>query len=113
MDGDTISITMELPMRIRIRDCWAPETNKGPEHSRVMGRKAAEYMRDMLPEGTRIIVDVPTEEAVGLQSVMSFGRVAADVYLEDGRDVSYLLCQDGHAYPTKSAMQVAIDSRKP
>lgn len=83
-DGDTIKVTLMLPVWVRFKDCWAPET-RGEQKER--GEMVRDQLLKMLPVGSRVEVHVPTQEADALSDIMTFGRVVGEVW-HPGEDES-------------------------
>jgi len=95
IDGDTVDVQLEIPVRVRLKDCWAPELHGD---DKIAGEKAKTALQLMAPVGTHLIVHVPTQEVDALAGVFTFGRVIADVYVrEDDDSLNEHLVQMGHA----------------
>ena len=93
VDGDTIDVSLLLPVRIRLRDCWAPELH-GAE--RIAGEDAKMFVEHTLGRFDQVIVSVPTSEAQSLGDVLTFGRLLGDVYV-DGESLAELVVGAGLA----------------
>ena len=112
-DGDTLPVQVYLPLRVRIRDCWAPDLRGGDAVSRSMGYAAQLHMTELLPAHTPINIHIPTEHARGPQSIMSFGRVLADVWRRrDNKSMASQMIEDGYAWATKAAQDAAIEAAR-
>jgi endonuclease YncB( thermonuclease family) len=95
VDGDTVDVHLMLPVRIRIRNCWAPET-RGTEA--LQGKEASEFLRSRISEDDQLRVHVPTTDADALGDILTFGRVVGDVYrASDGKSIAELMVESGHA----------------
>lgn len=94
-DGDTITVEVRLPVRVRLLDCWAPELNEaGGRHSR------AHLERLALGQPARL--HVPLDAVRRSDGVFSFGRILGHVWLEgDSRSLSARQVTAGHATETK------------
>lgn len=79
IDGDTVDVSLLIPFRVRLLDCWAPELH-GTD--RDVGAMAKQMLQDLVPRGTRLIVQVPTGQADSADDVLSFGRVLGNVWRE-------------------------------
>ena len=77
VDGDTIDLSLQIPVRVRLLDCWAPEMH-GPNSA--AGIMAKRTLQDLVPHGSRVTCSVPTAEARGVSDVFSFGRVLGNVW---------------------------------
>lgn len=88
-DGDTITVELRLPLRVRLLDCWAPELRDEG------GRESRDHLRN-LAVGKRGVMYVPFGERFG--DSLSFGRVLGHVWI-DGQDesLSALQVTGGHA----------------
>lgn len=84
IDGDTLDVTLEVPLRLRLLDCWAPEMHGS---DRIAGAKAKEQLEALLPLGTQVHVHVPTGKAQSLGNVLTFSRVLGHVFIP-GQDQS-------------------------
>lgn len=99
IDGDTLDVVLQLPVRVRLLDCWAPETNG---ESRALGMQSKEALRSLCPQGSRVTVSVPTGSATQVSDVLTFGRVLGQVYRQnDELSVSERMVSDGFATRTK------------
>ncbi len=91
VDGDTMTVEVRIPMRVRLIDCWAPELRKagGPE--------SKENLR-VLAEGRYGVVSVPLGSVHRLDNAFTFGRVLGDVWIEgDDESVGQQQISLGHA----------------
>lgn len=99
VDGDTLDVELRLPVRIRLLDCWAPET-RGLE--RDQGLRARQFLEALAPPGTHVRVNVPTGQADALGDVLTLGRVLGQVWCQDAdRSVAEMMVAAGHALPSK------------
>ena len=112
-DGDTLPCELSLPVRVRIRNLWSPELRTTDMVERSMGYAAQLHMAELLPAGTRVVIRIPTEHARGPQSVMSFGRVLADVWRRhDNLDIAQQMIDDGYAWATRVEQDAAIEEAR-
>ena len=90
-DGDTLTVELRIPVRVRLLDCWAPELRDpgGIESRDHLDELAA------LQDGT---LWVPWDHARRAGDVWSFDRILGHVWV-DGYDkpVSELQVDAGHA----------------
>lgn len=95
-DGDTIRLDLDLGFdvhlqkNIRIEDIDAPEINATDEFVREQAMAARDYLRSLLPVGSRVVVHT-------YKYKRTYDRYVGDIYLEDGRDVSKLMIDAGFA----------------
>jgi endonuclease YncB( thermonuclease family) len=83
IDGDTMIVMLQIPVSVRMLDCWAAEITglEKPE-----GIKAKNLLEHFAPVGSQVVVNVPTTDANALGGVLTFGRVLGEIYRrnEDG-----------------------------
>lgn len=95
IDGDTVVATLEIPVNVRLKDCWAPEMNS---EGGVESKKAMED----LALGKDVAVHVDTTKANNLSDLFSFGRIVADITVTgDEKTVSQKMIDAGYAMKTK------------
>jgi endonuclease YncB( thermonuclease family) len=80
IDGDTMELLLQVPVTIRMKDCWAPEIT-GME--KPDGIKSKEFLEKIAPVGSSVVVHVPTAQADALGGVLTFGRVVGEIYRTD------------------------------
>ena len=108
-DGDTVTVEVTTRMRVRLIDCWAPETRTdgrvAPEQqaaAKAAGIASREYLQQMVSRSPKCKLHIPR---VGddLGDVTSMGRVLGKVWLADDatRSVSERMVSAGHATKTK------------
>ena len=109
LDGDTIETTILVPLAIRVRliDCWAPETRTTDPEEKTRGLEAKEYLSQMLGD-REVRLHVPGHTK--LSHMMTFGRVLGQCWLlSNGEplptDISERMVQSGHATATKETNQ--------
>lgn len=98
-DGDTVDVTLTRRVRVRLLDCWAPEIRTHDDEEKRQGLAARNFLKEFA-EGQDAILEIPTEEATGLDDVFTFGRVLGRLYVR-GKNVSAVMVQEGHATATK------------
>lgn len=101
LDGDTIEVEVKRTVRIRLLDCWAPETRTRDAEEKKEGLAAKEFLKQLVDKQP-VSVHVPLSAQGKFGDSMSMGRVLGHVYLEDGRDVSALVVGAGFATKEKS-----------
>ena len=99
LDGDTIEVEIRRTVRVRLLDCWAPETRTRDKEEKRRGIAARKALRDMV-EDEQVLVDVPIEAQGKFGDSMTFGRVLGHVWC-DGMDVANEMVMQGHATRTK------------
>lgn len=100
IDGDTIEVEVTRKIRVRLLDCWAPETRTKDLKEKAKGLKSKQDLADWI-EGKPVLVQIPTDSGGELNSIMTMGRVLGRVWTADGMDVAESQVAMGHATKTK------------
>lgn len=100
VDGDTVDLVMCWPVRVRLKDVWAPETRGANRNEVEAGLASKEALEAMLPVGSHVVLHVQTEQADSLGDVLTFSRVVGSIWNGD-RDVGKAMVEAGHATRTK------------
>jgi len=74
-DGDTLTVEVRIPVRVRLLDCWAPALNEAG------GTESRDNLR-YLAQGKTASIFIPWEGADRSDDIMSFGRVLAHIKIE-------------------------------
>jgi endonuclease YncB( thermonuclease family) len=103
VDGDTIDCRVTLDFRVRLIDCWAPESRTRDLEEKARGLAAKGYMLE-LADGQAVRVFIPGSGTLG--EVLTLDRILGRVYvLTDGEpseaDLSFQMVEAGHATTTK------------
>lgn len=111
IDGDTVIVSLPGSSRewtIRLLDCWAPEMDT------PQGRRARDFLVHHLDDvdDLAIFVPAPKNPIRVLQSLVSFDRVLAHVFLPDGRDISSIMVAGGLATKDKPKTSRSSPQRK-
>lgn len=93
VDGDTLVARADLGWRISLETYVRLSGVDAPERGTDAGTAATSYLGGLLPAGTR--VTLVSHRLLGVSD--NYGRILASVMLPDGRDVSALLLETGHA----------------
>jgi endonuclease YncB( thermonuclease family) len=95
LDGDTIEVEITRRLRVRLLDCWAPETRDpgGPESTANLKR--------LLGDGSVTLL-VPTDSE-DISDIWTFGRALGYVWstADADKSVSQLQVEQGHATTEK------------
>lgn len=91
LDGDTLEVEITRRVRVRLLDCWAPETRDpgGPE--------STENLKRLLADGeVTLLVPMQTED---VSDIWTFGRALGYVWstADADKSVSQLQVEQGHA----------------
>lgn len=99
IDGDTISVRSSVVYQVRLLDCWAPESRTKDLEEKQRGLKSKSRMTE-LAAGKQLRIEIPIGEEVG--DSITMGRVLGRAWLEDGRELSEIMVQEGLATTNKS-----------
>ena len=108
-DGDTVTVEVVTRMRVRLIDCWAPETRTDgrvlPEQqaaAKAAGAASREYLQQMVSRSPACKLHIP-RAGDNLGDVTSMGRFLGQIWLADDttRSVSERMVSAGHATKTK------------
>ena len=106
IDADTLEVEVVRKLRIRVLDCWAPETHEtGRPGEKALGLEAKAYVEKLFEKlGPEIVVRIPTEGDQSLAHILTLGRFLGDVELSDGRLLATVLRRKGFAASTKEKL---------
>jgi len=79
-DGDTPTLSVELTFPVRVLDLDCPELSVKDGS----GIRAKEEACKLLPIGSEVILEIPTNNPLHLMDSVSLGRILGHVYLSDG-----------------------------
>ena len=99
LDGDTVEVEVRRTGRVRLLDCWAPETRTKDEAEKRRGIAAREALRAMV-DGEHVVVDVPIDAQGKFGDSTSMGRILGRLW-HQGQDVAAAMVAAGHATRTK------------
>lgn len=96
IDGDTIDVITPSgeTHRVRLLGINTPEVSHDDEPGQCGGEEAAEQLRALLPEGTRVHLQSDT----AADDEDRYGRLLRYVELETGDDAGYELVSAGYAH---------------
>lgn len=103
VDGDTVDIDIELGFdivltgqRVRIMGIDTPESRTSDKVEKKFGKAAAKRLKELL--GKTAILKTQIEKD-GDDAKGKFGRILADFVALDGRMVTEIMIEEGHAVP--------------
>lgn len=99
IDGDTVDVTITRHVRVRLLDCWAPESRTTETAEKQRGLAAKKHLETLI--GGEVILQVPTQCEGDLSELFTFGRVLGRIYNDSG-DVSRQMVAAGHATASKA-----------
>ena len=108
VDGDTVDVEIRRTIRVRLIDCWAPETHMDdrlPKEQQADEKKAGLKSKEALKElclGESVVVQIPTSE--NLMKATTMSRALGNVWLEgDDESLSEKQVKSGNATREKRA----------
>jgi len=113
IDGDTVEVTIKRTLRVRLQNCWAPETRLDPslpsidrEAAKLRGIASAEHLR-RIADGRECTLQIPTHPTSGetqdIGDSFSMGRAVGRVWI-NGTDLSELQVRSKFASRTKGGV---------
>lgn len=93
VDGDTLDLFVDLGFQIWVHQRLRVLGIDAPERFAPGGREATAFLTELIPAGS--IVTIDTQKTVSDK----YGRWLADVTLSDGRVLSEVMAEAGHAQP--------------
>lgn len=119
-DGDTCTVNVTVPIRVRLLDCWAPETHgrsltdaerkmspdkqkqiqRDIENEKQRGFDSKASAMKFAPNGSKAVLEIPFDGAERSDDLFTMGRVLGRVWI-GGKDVSALQVDSGHAKRSK------------
>lgn len=84
VDGDTLDVELRIPARIRLLDCWAPESRTLDLAEKKLGIKAKQAM-EQLTAGGHGQVFIPSGSAHSIKDIITLDRLLGRVWM-DGND---------------------------
>lgn len=100
VDGDTVDVEIRKTVRVRLLDCWAPETRTKDPEEKAKGLQSKEHLSQVCPVGTEVVVHIPASEDGEIADVFTMGRVLGFVFV-DAQDLSEIQVMAGNATRTK------------
>lgn len=101
VDGDTVDVDLDLGFgiwlrneRVRIMGIDTPESRTTDEVEKVFGLAAKARLKELLGESAILKTQVAND---GTDMKGKFGRILGDFVAPDGRMVSSVLIEEGHA----------------
>lgn len=102
VDGDTLDVELRKTVRVRLLDCWAPESRTRNAEEKKRGLAAKDHLKRLVEPGDAVVVFIPASEAGDVSDVITMGRFLGRVYLPGvAADLSQLQRAAGHASATK------------
>jgi len=102
IDGDTVEVDINRRLAIRLKDCWALESET------LAGQKSTESLEKLLSRGQEVTLHIDGSRRDMVGDIITFSRFVGDIW-RPGSTMSAVEYQlsGGHAYPTRAAQQAA------
>jgi len=101
VDGDTVDVELRIDARIRLLDCWAPETRTTDEAEKRRGL-AAKANLESLCAGEACTVAIPFANASSVADMLTLNRILGRIWMDgQGFDLSSQQVLAGHAASEK------------
>lgn len=104
IDGDTIEVKIERVIRVRMLDCWAPESRNDSrlpkserDEEKLRGTRSKENLRQLC-EGKTVVIQIPSDLEVA--HLITMGRWLGRVWI-DGESKSLSEQQVDAGFATK------------
>ena len=101
VDGDTVDVDIDLGFgvtlkdeRVRIMGIDTPESRTRDKVEDLFGEAAKARLKDLMKDGGKLIT---TEDRKGEDMKGKFGRILGDFRVADGRRVTEIMIEEGHA----------------
>jgi len=101
VDGDTVDVDIDLGFgvclkdeRVRIMGIDTPESRTSDKVEDLFGEAAKARLKELMKNGGKLIT---TEDRKGEDMKGKFGRILGDFRVADGRKVTEILIEEGHA----------------
>lgn len=99
VDGDTIDVVIERRVRVRLQDCWSPETRTKDIVEKQKGIAARSFLITRAMDKD-VTLHIPADNEGELKDIFTFGRVIGRIFIDD-YDVSEMMIEAGHASKEK------------
>ena len=99
VDGDTVDVIIKRKVRVRLQECWSPETRTKDIVEKQKGIAARSFLVTRLLD-KEVVLHIPADNEGDLKDVFTFGRVIGRLFLK-GEDISEMMVESGHASKEK------------
>lgn len=101
LDGDTLDVELRIPLRIRLLECYSPESRTRDAEEKKKGIAAKQHLKELaLDKMGRVFI--PTSDARSVTDVLTMERILGRVWIDgDGTDLSERQVLAGHATKEK------------
>jgi endonuclease YncB( thermonuclease family) len=96
VDGDTVDVEVTRTVRVRLRDCWCPETRTRNLEEKKKGLAAKDHLVGLLEDSNDVVLFIPADSDGDIKDVFTFNRVLGYIFI-DSENASSRMVADGHA----------------
>lgn len=103
VDGDTLDVEVRYEIRVRLLDCWSPESRTRNTKEKQRGLAAKAHLELLAPPASPAILFVPGAEHGSIAELLTLGRVLGHVWRAgDSCSLSERQRIAGHASATRT-----------
>lgn len=99
VDGDTVDVEVRRVLRVRLIDCWAPESRTKDKAEKKKGLAAKAHLKSIAEDKPGVLF-IPGSRRQRLSDILTLNRLAGYVFVE-GESIGQLQRQAGHASAEK------------
>jgi endonuclease YncB( thermonuclease family) len=85
VDGDTVDVEIKRVVRIRLLQCWAPESRSTDPAVKKLGLASKANLQKLAPPGTPVVCHFPALGGEKLSESLSLDRVLGHVWPVDSK----------------------------
>ena len=102
VDGDTLDVEITSTIRVRLKDCWCPETRTRDLEEKKKGLAAKDHLMNLLQDNKDTVLFIPADSEGDIKDVFTLNRVLGYIFI-NSEDVSSRMVADGHATEKKES----------
>lgn len=107
--GDTVDIEIVRRCRVRLADCWAPETRRTDHPTeKKLGSQAKQELSGHIQPGDECTVEFVSDGDDVFGDDMTFGRFVGNVWVHNDISVSDFMRETGLAFKTKQELEAFL-----
>ena len=95
IDGDTVDVEITRKVRVRLKDCWAPEKKSRDIVEKQKGMASLAHLAAVIDD-KEIVLFIPADDKGEIKDVFTFGRVVGHIFYNE-EDMSEHMIESGHA----------------
>ena len=101
VDGDTLDVEITRTIRVRLKDCWCPETRTRDLEEKKKGLAAKAHLKSLLSDDKDVVLFIPADSDGDIKDVFTLNRVLGYIFIDED-NVSSRMVADGHATAKKT-----------